>query len=414
MYEIIGKTVFPPVEFIQGIPSDLECDSFFDTGVRNLIVLDDLMSSAGKTQSITDLFTEGSHHRNLSIIALNQGLYSNKDPTQRRNCHYLALFENPIDQQEVMTLARQMYPGKAEVFMNQFHHATKDPYGYMLVDLKPHTPRECRLRPNGLKCSTIQFANSNNVYKEEPALYTDSLALHANGESTPEDDSRSYYYQDTMQTSPPYMPPGIPITGHSISYKRPLTYSGNEIPHKMSKYESCDYCGLVFAYNADLQRHLRKDTKCDAEDGEEGELTVKHIKRKIDSSEDEGLHRLYRRVLTLNKDYLRDKKVHYIKKDYSADTVQKKMDTIVWNLFKESYMCFLSCLYFMRNGPRAQTIMDSIHDESQLEIDLPRKVNKMKKDWFQDIRDNEGDGDSSSSDSDTNDDQASDIVETTE
>ena len=40
-------------------------------------------------------------------------MYFGKDPTQRRNCHYLVLFKNPIDRQPIATLGRQMYPGRA-------------------------------------------------------------------------------------------------------------------------------------------------------------------------------------------------------------------------------------------------------------------------------------------------------------
>lgn len=114
LYDVIRRTVHPKVEFIQGIPIDLDKDSFLDPRMRNLIVLDDFMSV--KDARINDLFTEGSHHRNLSIIAINQNLYFNKEPTQRRNCHYLILFNNPIDKQQVLTLARQMYPGKANYY----------------------------------------------------------------------------------------------------------------------------------------------------------------------------------------------------------------------------------------------------------------------------------------------------------
>jgi len=77
----------------------LKKDSYLDPTVRNMIVLDDLMSTAAKDPRITDLFTEGSHHRNLSVVVLNQNLYFSKDPTQRRNCHYLFLFKNPVDKQ---------------------------------------------------------------------------------------------------------------------------------------------------------------------------------------------------------------------------------------------------------------------------------------------------------------------------
>ena len=71
---------------------DLDGDDLFDPRIRNVIVLDDLMSIAAKDPRINNLFTEGSHHRNLTVIALNQNMYFGKDLTQRRNCHYLVLF----------------------------------------------------------------------------------------------------------------------------------------------------------------------------------------------------------------------------------------------------------------------------------------------------------------------------------
>ena len=150
LYEEIKKAVYPTVEFVQGIPANLEKDEYINPKVRNLIVLDDLMSTASKDQRVTDLFTEGSHHRNLSVIAINQNLYYSKDPTQRRNCHYIVLFSNPVDQQPVMTLARQMYPGDVNRFMDVYRKSTLKPYGYLLVDLKPNTPSEERLIPNAL------------------------------------------------------------------------------------------------------------------------------------------------------------------------------------------------------------------------------------------------------------------------
>ena len=68
---------------------DLESDDFFDPGIQSVIVLDDLMSTAAKDSRINDLFTEGSHHCNLSVVTLNQNLFFGKDPTQRRNCDLL-------------------------------------------------------------------------------------------------------------------------------------------------------------------------------------------------------------------------------------------------------------------------------------------------------------------------------------
>ncbi|VDI06909.1 Hypothetical predicted protein [Mytilus galloprovincialis] len=150
LYDEIRKTVVPTVEFVRGIPTELEADHFFDARTRNLLVLDDLMSTSAKDRRINDLFTEGSHHRNLSVVAVNQNLYFGKDPTQRRNCHYLVLFDNPVDRQPVATLGRQMYPSQRHLLMQTFREATRRPFGYLLVDLKAATPEHLRLRSDVL------------------------------------------------------------------------------------------------------------------------------------------------------------------------------------------------------------------------------------------------------------------------
>ena len=169
LYDIIKKTVFPIVEFEQGIPLDLESDSYFDPNVRNMIVLDDLMSTASKDPKINDLFTEGSHHRNLSVVVLNQNLYFGRDPTQRRNCQYMILFNNPIDKLQVMTLAKQMYPGNSNYFMKKFNEAVTVPFGHLLIDLKATTPERLRLRGN-IFTNIKPLSNVNNDANDE-SLY---------------------------------------------------------------------------------------------------------------------------------------------------------------------------------------------------------------------------------------------------
>ena len=58
----------PQIEFVKSIPPALEHDSYFDVNKGNLIVFDDQMIDAGKDKRIVNLFTRGSHHRNLSVI----------------------------------------------------------------------------------------------------------------------------------------------------------------------------------------------------------------------------------------------------------------------------------------------------------------------------------------------------------
>ena len=54
-------------------------------------------------------------------------------------------FNNPIDRQQVATLARRIYPSMSATFMKQFEKATSYPYGHLVIDLKSDTPEKDRL-----------------------------------------------------------------------------------------------------------------------------------------------------------------------------------------------------------------------------------------------------------------------------
>ena len=64
--------MIPTIEFVKGIPESLENDSYLDVNKHNLIVIDDQMIEPGKDDRIVNLFTKGSHHRNLSAIFIVQ------------------------------------------------------------------------------------------------------------------------------------------------------------------------------------------------------------------------------------------------------------------------------------------------------------------------------------------------------
>ncbi|CAC5386531.1 unnamed protein product [Mytilus coruscus] len=136
------------------------------------------MSTSAKDSRINDLFTEGIHHRNLSVAVLNQNLYFGKDPTQRLNCHYPVLFNNTIDRQPIMTLNRQMYPSRADFFIREFEDGTKKPFGYLLVDLKSRTPESSRLRTEVLHneddISVSSEEDSTDRTKNSPISSEDS------------------------------------------------------------------------------------------------------------------------------------------------------------------------------------------------------------------------------------------------
>ena len=138
------KISIPTIEFCKGIP-DLEDNDSLD---NNLIVLDDLMSECIDNKNILQLFTIGSHHKNISVIFLTQNIFCKGKHSRsiNLNSHYLILFRNPRDASQINHLGRQLYPKNTKYFEEAFNDAISTPYGYLIVDLKQDTPEDLRLR----------------------------------------------------------------------------------------------------------------------------------------------------------------------------------------------------------------------------------------------------------------------------
>ena len=80
-------------------------------------MFDDQMIDASKDKRIVSLFTRGSHHRNLSVIYIVQNLFHQGKASGSKSLnHYLVLFKNPRDKLQILTLAKQMYPGQTDFF----------------------------------------------------------------------------------------------------------------------------------------------------------------------------------------------------------------------------------------------------------------------------------------------------------
>ena len=109
------------VEFHQGLPEHLSPE------VRTLVILDNLMNTV--EQKFTDLFTKRSQHRKISVIYIVENIfYQGKD----QNAHYMFLFKNLRD-------ATQIMPQNVMYLKKMYKDATKQPYSYLLIDLK-HKP----------------------------------------------------------------------------------------------------------------------------------------------------------------------------------------------------------------------------------------------------------------------------------
>lgn len=104
--------MIPTIEFVRGIPSAIENDSYLDINIRNVIVIGDQMIEAGSENRMVNLFTNGSHRRNLSVIYIVQNLFHQGKGNRNisLNSHDLVLFKNPRDKLQILTLGKQTYP----------------------------------------------------------------------------------------------------------------------------------------------------------------------------------------------------------------------------------------------------------------------------------------------------------------
>lgn len=100
------------------------------------------------TKSVCELFTKGSHHKNLSIILITQNVFHQGKYCRdiSLNCKYLVIFKNPRDKSQIYPLARQIFPENPQSFIKVYKEATSKPFGYLFLDLTQLTHDLLRFR----------------------------------------------------------------------------------------------------------------------------------------------------------------------------------------------------------------------------------------------------------------------------
>ena len=210
------------VEFVRDIPPNLEEDGYFDLNSRNLLVLDDLMTEVGKDEKITNLYTKGSHHRNLSVITLMQNFFGHGTKTIRRNSQYLVLFDMPADKQQIHTIAQQTFPRHQNWFLKKYEGAVSKRYGHLVVIHKSNMHDTKRVLPNPTPENTVKDVSP----PLGPQLNTNSQTVNISEETS----------QTILESS---------YCNMSGSKEKP-------------KFHPCDECGLVYWNLNYLHKHIRK------------------------------------------------------------------------------------------------------------------------------------------------------------
>lgn len=148
------------VVYISGFPTD------DDIKEKDIIILDDLMNELANDNRLSNLFTRGSHHLNLSIFFLTQNLF-NQGKFMRNiglNCHYIILMKSPRGKAQLTYLGREIFPGKSQYIMESYSDATINPFSYLRIDLTQETPDIYRV-------STRLTPEETNKNKLSPVFY---------------------------------------------------------------------------------------------------------------------------------------------------------------------------------------------------------------------------------------------------
>ncbi|KAG8234622.1 hypothetical protein J437_LFUL014528, partial [Ladona fulva] len=96
------------VKCVQGLPN---VKDFPHSDSPSLIIIDDLMREADGR--VVDLFTKGSHHRNLSVIHLTQNLFHQGKGAR--------------DVSKMFHLSRQLYPENPKFIQESYNDRTEKP-----------------------------------------------------------------------------------------------------------------------------------------------------------------------------------------------------------------------------------------------------------------------------------------------
>lgn len=105
------------------------------------------MAQGMNNVDLMNLFTTYSHHMGITVLFLLQNIFPHEKyrRTVSLNAHYIILFKNSRDEQQVKNLGRQIFPNQSMYFMKAYKKATRVPYSYLCVTLYPDTAEKYRL-----------------------------------------------------------------------------------------------------------------------------------------------------------------------------------------------------------------------------------------------------------------------------
>jgi hypothetical protein len=110
----------PGITFLEGLPSNSEIENFTRDRHHHIIVLDDLMHRVIQDSDMELLFTQGCHHRKISVVFITQNVFP-------KGTKFRTIALNTTI---------------TEVYLDSMQLS----YGYLVIDMAVHVEDDCRLR----------------------------------------------------------------------------------------------------------------------------------------------------------------------------------------------------------------------------------------------------------------------------
>lgn len=129
-----------------GIPPEEVLLPLCKTGVKTVLIIEDLDAQACRSDLISKVFTAYSHHYQFSVILSTQNIF--RDGKERltlvRNTTHIVLFPNNLDQTVVRHLAQNIHPKNPRKVIDLFEEVTQQPYGHL--SFWSFCPKELKFR----------------------------------------------------------------------------------------------------------------------------------------------------------------------------------------------------------------------------------------------------------------------------
>jgi hypothetical protein len=145
-YDKLTKS--PNITMHEGVPSRGTIEEFSFDKKPTILIMDDLLADIVNNSEVHHYVTVMSHHSNMTIIMLMQSIFPKGTyaRTISLNCHYMILFSNKRDRNQVKVLGSQLMPGRSPYFTDSYKKATSNAWGYLVIDIHPHSDSMFELR----------------------------------------------------------------------------------------------------------------------------------------------------------------------------------------------------------------------------------------------------------------------------